>query len=390
MKKIVIKSNSTFALIGDSPSWTTGQDSARLLSLVQSTDCSITSDRQKIKQIGSQDYAVNDIVKAPEVELSMSYYLTPYLSNELLFGLKGSGDSYEPALSNLQGKNNNIYLLINTEAGQDGFTAAKNLPSNFSGYNAMNFGNCYLTKYSVAFAIGQIPAVSVGFSASNVRCESLTGNKMPIPAINSISGNNSGSGNLDLSQLYQTITGTYIKNNPESRNEYNAPVALSSASTFSLQNLQIGGVNLDPSANPLLQSFSLDLDLARVPLYGLGSNYIFDRKLLFPNNGQVQISCLVSGLAVGNIQSLLGNESGYSLEVSFADQTKSQSGFYKIENAKLESSSYSMQTNGIMQFNATYSFAANETGGFFMKRELSTSGAYYEPFSIMGAFAPAF
>jgi hypothetical protein len=388
MKKIIIKSNSAFALIGDSPAWTTSQDSARLLSLVQSSDCSITSDRQKIKQIGSQNYAVNDIVKAPEVELSMSYYLTPYLSNELLFGLRGSGNTYEPALSNLQGKNNNIYLLINTEASEDGFTAAKNLPSNFSGYNAMNFGNCYLTKYSVAFAIGQIPAVSVGFSASNVRFESLTGNKMSIPAINSVSGNNSGSGNLDLAQLYQTIIGTYISGNPQSRSEYNAPVALSSASTFSLQNLQIGGVNLNQAANPLLQSFSLDLDLSRVPLYGLGSNYVFDRKLLFPSNGQIQISCLVSGLATGQIQSLLGNESGYTLEVSFSDQTKLQSGFYKIENAKLESSSYSMQTNGIMQFNASYSFAANETGGFLMKRDLTTDGSYYSSFDILAGFVP--
>lgn len=388
MKKIIIKSNSAFALIGNSPAWTTTQDSGRLLSLVQSSDCSITSDRQRIKQIGSQEYAVNDIVKAPEVELSMSYYLTPYLSNELLFGLRGSGD-YEPALSNLQGKNNNIYLLINTEASEDGFTAAKNLSPNFSGYNAMNFGNCYLTKYSVAFAIGQIPAVSVGFSASNVRFESLTGNKMSIPAINSISGNNSGSGNLDLGELYQTIIGTYIVDNPELRTEYNAPVALSSASTFSLQNLQIGGINLDQEANPLLQSFSLDLDLTRVPLYGLGSNYVFDRKLLFPSNGQVQISCLVSGLATGEIQSLLGNESGYTLEVSFSDQTKSQSGFYKIENAKIENSSYSMQTNGIMQFNATYSFAANEAGGFFMKRSLFESGFYYPAFDILGGFVPA-
>jgi hypothetical protein len=141
MKKIVIKSNAAFALIGNSPAWTTGQDSGRLLSLVQSSDCSISTDRQKIKQIGSQDYAVNDIMKAPDVELSMSYYLSPYLSNELLFGLQGSGNSYQPALSNLQGKNNNIYLLINTEDGVDGFSEPKKVSPNFSGYNAMNFGN---------------------------------------------------------------------------------------------------------------------------------------------------------------------------------------------------------------------------------------------------------
>ena len=210
---------------------------------------------------------------------------------------------------------------------------------------------------------------------------------MSIPAINSVSGNNSGSGNLNLANLYQTITGSYISQDLESRTEYNAPVALPSVSTFSLQNLQIGGVNLSESSSPLLQSFSLDLDLSRVPLYGLGSNYVFDRKLLFPNNGQVQISCLVSGLATGQLQSMLTNESGYSLEISFSNQTRLESGFYKIENAKLENSSYSMQVNGSMQFNATYSFAANETGGFFMKRLLGQAGTYAS-FDILGAFVP--
>jgi hypothetical protein len=144
---------------------------------------------------------------------------------------------------------------------------------------------------------------------------------------------------------------------------------------------------LSESSSPLLQSFSLDLDLSRVPLYGLGSNYVFDRKLLFPNNGQVQISCLVSGLATGQLQSMLTNESGYSLEISFSNQTRLESGFYKIENAKLENSSYSIQVNGSMQFNATYSFAANETGGFFMKRLLGQAGTYAS-FDILGAFVP--
>jgi hypothetical protein len=376
MKKIVIKSNAAFALIGNSPAWTTGQDSGRLLSLVQNCNLSISNDRQKIKQIGSQSYAVNDIIKTPDVELSMDYYLTPYINNELLFGMLGDTAAYQPALQNLQSKNHNIYVIVNTENGQDGFDEPRidGSGANFSGFNAMTFGNCYLNKYSVSFSLGQIPVVSVGMDASNVRFESLTGNKIPIPAINSVSGNNSGSGNLNLSDLYKTITGSYIQNDSESRTEYNAPVVNPNASIFSLQNLQIGGVNLSQNANPLLQSFSLDLDLARIPLYGLGSNYIFDRKLQFPANGQVQISCLVSGIASGQIQSSLINESGYSLEIAFSDSKSLKTGFYKIENAKLDNSSISMQVNNTMQLNASFSFEANENGGFLMKRSIGGSG----------------
>lgn len=390
MKKIIIKSNAAFALIGNSPSWTTGQDSGRLLSLVQNCEFSISNDRQKIKQIGSQNYAVNDIIKSPDVEISLGYYATPYVSNELLFGMQGSGSTYEPIASNLQGKNNNIYVLVNTEDGADGFEEAKRtdfLNADFSGFNAITFGNCYLNKYSLNFSIGQIPTVSAGFAASNVRFESLTGNRIPIPAINSISGNNSGSGSLNLGVLYQTITGSFIKNDTESRTEYNAPVAVPNESIFSLQNLQIGGINLESSAKPILQSFSMDLDLARVPLYGLGSNYVFDRKLLYPVNGQAQISCLVSGIASGQIQSMLVNESGHSLEVAFSDSKNLTTGFYKIENAKLDSYSFAMQVNGIMQFNASYSFTVNETGGLFMKR-IQNSTNYLNEFNIFAGFGP--
>jgi hypothetical protein len=114
----------------------------------------------------------------------------------------------------------------------------------------------------------------------------------------------------------------------------------------------------------------LDLDLARTDLYGLGSNYVYDRKLEFPANGQVQISCLVSGIDSGNFNSMLTGENNYSLEVSFTDIVKLNTGFYKIEGAKLDSVNYAMQVNGEMSFNAAFSFQANETGGFFTKREI--------------------
>lgn len=376
MKKQLLKSNSSLVVMGDAPAWKTTQDFGRLMCLVQSCDFSIENDRQKTKQLGSQSYAINDITRAPQANLSMNYYLTPYMNNELLLGFYGSANVYEPALRDLKSRNQNAYIIVDTEENRDGFDLFRSSSpqtSNFSGFNALSFGNCYLNKYSVAFAVNTIPVVNVGLSSSNVRFESLTGSKISIPAINSVSGNSLNSGFFDLSGLYQTLTGGYIADDQFPTTEYNPPVTTANHSQFVLQDLQCGGVGLSAASKPILQSFNLDLDLARTDLYGLGSNYVYDRKLEFPANGQVQISCLVSGIDSGNFNSMLTGESNYSLEVSFADVAQSNTGFYKIEGAKLDNISYAMQVNGEMSFNASFSFQANETGGFFTKRRLDLS-----------------
>lgn len=372
MNRQVLKSNSAFVAVGKSPAWKTDEEEANLFSLVQNCDFSIANERQKIKQIGSQSYAVNDIVRAPEVSLEMSYYLTPYCNNENIIGFKANETTYYAGLPDMRNRDQNIYIIVNPDNVKDGFDNFKINPTsvNFSGMQALTFGNCFLNSYSVAFSLNSVPVVNVGFAASNVRFESITGGRIPIPAINSVSGNNSGSGYLNLSGLYASLTDGYISNNPEGRTEFNPPVAISNASTFTLQNLQVGGVGLNASANPILQSFNLSLDLSRTSLYGLGSNYVYGRKLEYPVNGSASIKCLVSGISSGEFQSMLVNESGYSFEVAFCDTKKLVTGYYQIQNAKLENVSYSMNINDTMSFDASFSFQANETGGFFMKRSV--------------------
>jgi len=378
MNRQVLKSNSAFVAMGESPAWKTGEEEANLFSLVQNCDFSITNERQKIKQIGSQSYAVNDIVRAPEVSLEMSYYLTPYCNNEIIAGFNASGTAYSPCLSGLKNRDQNIYIIVEPDDVKDAFDDFKLNPSsvNFSGMQALTFGNCFLNSYSVAFSLKSVPVVNVGFAASNVRFESITGGRIPIPAINSVSGNNSGSGYLNLSGLQTSLIDGYVANNPEGRNEFNPPVSVSNASTFTLQNLQVGGVGLNASANPILQSFNLNLDLSRTSLYGLGSDYVYGRKLEYPVNGSANIQCLVSGVSSGEFQSMLVNESGYSFEVAFCDTKKLVTGYYQIQNAKLENVNYSMNINDTMLFNASFSFEANETGGFFMKRNVPVGAVW--------------
>ena len=371
MNRTILKSNSAFVAIGQSPSWTTGNDSGRLFSLVQNCNFSVNNDRQKLKQIGSQNYAVNDIIRAPNIELSFDYYLSPYISNELAMNFQQKSAANIGAFANMKTNNNNFYIIVDPEDLRDAFEQPKNpiiTSTSYSGFNVLSFGNCYLNKYSVDFSLNQIPKVSVGFEASNMKFDVLTGNSITIPAINSISGNSVNAGSLNLSGFYSSLTGNFINGLTNGKTEYNPPVAVPSYCTFSLQNLQVGGVALSSQSKPILQNLSLNFDLPRTPLYGLGSNYVYARKLEYPINGSVSLSAQVSGFSSGFLSGMLYNESGYNFDILFSEPTKFATGFYSITNARLDNFNYSVAVNNILNFTAQFSVETNDSKGFYIDR----------------------
>jgi hypothetical protein len=372
MNRTILKSNSAFVAIGQSPSWTTGNDSARLFSLVQNCNFSVSNERQKLKQIGNKSYAVNDLVRAPNVELSFDYYLSPYINNELAMNFQQKTADNMGAFINMKNTNNNFYIVIDPEDLRDAFDQPKNpiiTNTSYSGFNVLSFGNCYLNKYSVNFSLNEIPTVSVGFEASNMKFDVLTGNSITIPAINSMVGNSVNAGSLNLSGFYSSLTGNFITGLSNGKTEYNPPVVVPSYCTFSLQNLQVGGVSLSAQSKPILQSLSLNFDLPRTPLYGLGSNYVYNRKLEYPINGSVSLSAQVSGFSSGFLSGMLYNESGYNFDISFSEPSKFATGFYSITNARLDNFNYSMAVNDVLNFTAEFSVETNDSAGFLIDRK---------------------
>lgn len=377
MSRKILKSNGAFVLIGDSPSWKTTNETGRLFSLVQNLTFGVTNERQKLKQIGYENYAVNDINRAPNVNLTIDYYLSPYLNNELLLGFGGASRADANLLSrNFTNSNNNFYVIIDNQDRRDAITEArKQSPQtiNFSGYDVISFGNCYLTNYSLSFSLGLIPTVSTSYSCSNMKIDELTNNILTIPAINHQSGNANNAGTLNLGYLTYPILSGYLDTpNTSDFNISKLPVASHRDSIFSLQNLQVGGVLLDSVANPILQNLNINLDLKRNDLYGLGSNYVYDRKLDLPINTTIDIQALVSGVSSGFISGLINNETGYNFDISFSNPTNIKAtGFYKFKNAKLENLNYSMQVNDTMNFSASFSVELSNNDGFYISRYLS-------------------
>ena len=175
MKREILKSNAAFVAIGESPSWKAGPETGSLFALVQGCNISFNVERQSLKQLGSKKYIVNDVSRAPNVDLSLNYYLSPYLNNELLMGFNGHDEIDRPAFERIHNKNYNFYMFINNEENEDSLAQMKlDNPKdiNYMNFSLMSFGDCYLSKYSLNFSLGQVPIVSTVFKSSNIKFES--------------------------------------------------------------------------------------------------------------------------------------------------------------------------------------------------------------------------
>jgi hypothetical protein len=206
-----------------------------------------------------------------------------------------------------------------------------------------------LTSYSVDYAIGSLPIAKASFDASNIKYETVTGSSIQSPAINLQSGNNNQVGDIIISGF------------DDAPSRFNINAVRPDAISLSLQNLQVGGQNL--SGYHFVQNLNMSLDLERTPLYGFGSDYVYERKLQYPILGNISINSLVSGFEAGQASGILANESGYNFDIGFEDYKGSYAGKFIIEDARLNSYSYSMGVNDQMSFDASFSFEVTENKG---------------------------
>ena len=473
-------------------------DELRLFALTQNCNFGVANDLLKLKQIGFDGYAVNEVFQAPKVNLTLDYLHSPYLNNELLLGFNGSGSVYENALSGFNSKNNNFYLVVDNRDFKEGFDEVKRVdPLNidFSGFSIFSFGDSYLTNYSLNFQIGQIPSVSTTFACSNMKIDTLVdsekfeivpgsftwsgartdaesrggrlavlnteekNNKVPdyseyslwIGATDTgvegtwrwIDGtllndgytkwaisepNNAGGienyatrrfngewndvanaypngyiieygiletknqittpsvkqpGILNLADSYYTLESGYVFSNPEGLTEFNLPVTSPMSSQFILDDLQVGGIKLESYNNPLLQSLSIDIDLSRNDLYGLGSSYVYDRKLSYPVNAKIDMSVLVSGVDDGFVSGILSNQQVYAFTIHCINNKNYATGSYKFNNCRLTNFNYSMPLNNVMTFNASFDCIIRNDVGFEMKRTIGELGNFYQDFDTI-------
>ena len=357
MARDILKSNNSLVIAGQRPAFTTSdRDGATMsgafMSAVQSVSVGFSQDRQKSKQIGSQNLAVNDITRMPDVDLSIDYYYTPAMLNESLLGLSESNPSYVGTgfFEGYTNDDQNFYIVNHEDQGSDLIVNnASTVASLTTASEAFCVGNAFLTSYSLGFSVGSLPVVSTSYKCSNLTVVNGPFDDILNPAINLQSGNNTNAGITNLEST--KVSGFDYYSNI---NRFDPPLCGPDHVELTLQNLEVGGAPISGDAH--IQSFAFDIPIQRTDLHGLGSNYVYGRKIQYPITASVSMDLLVSGLATGELAALMNTESSYDFDVKIQDRSGEYQNTFSFDSLRLESSAYSMDVNDNMNYSLSFSF----------------------------------
>ncbi|NVM34332.1 MAG: leucine-rich repeat protein [Candidatus Lokiarchaeota archaeon] len=364
MSRVRLDSNNTLVIIGQHPSFKTYDETGVLFGGVSNAEFSCDLNKQKVGAIGSKNFHINNINRHPDIELSIDYLFNPYMRNETYLGLGVStGLNYKPTgfIKGAEDKSYNFYFYNHPDQGLDSIEYFKSLDLlNPNSGEIFSFGNAYLNSYELSFENGSIPVARTSYICSNMQGDTYTGN-VKSPAINLASGNANEVGNL-------VVSGTVLSGIDPTTNQYfdltdpsvHAPPC---GLTIDFANLQIGGQKLDRTDHRLT-SLNVAIPINRVDLQGLGSDYVYGRKVKYPLEGTLNINSNVSAYQTGFVSGLLANEEFYSFNLIAKTIDGTFASILKFSDVRLQNFSYQMQVNGSMSYSSSFSFNVNNEEDF--------------------------
>ena len=366
------------------------------LNRVQDSSFSISPQRQSIKQLSTEHYLEEKIVYAPEVNFNFSYLLTDG-HNEKALGLNiyASGDPQPSALEaplGPQGKpflnkveeDKNIFLAICPQGGKGVSINEVNnqvTTGDFVGNDIIGFGNCYLTNMSIEGQVGDMARASVAFAAANVNynCYGRRGdglNPEPDPAMSKYSGVPNPSINTDKG-TYPGYSGfNFVQDSYEPYDSALLPGDI----YLTLENLNYGGHILKEDEStcnegPLaIQGFKINLPIQRKDLYGFGSMYPYSRKMMWPQEGTLDISLHADIYKTGSLSKLLCEDRFYDLMIYLkrrecplpCEPGGADAITYRISNAKFRGESFSHSMGDFGEAQISFSFENTQHTGLYM------------------------
>jgi hypothetical protein len=340
-------------LMSESPSWEaqTGVASLKSIRRVQSSNIEISTPVTRAKQVGSSDFAFQRYLQYPKISTSFSYYLTDN-SNELIMGF--ITDGVTGCFKNFAdfGKDQNIfYVLSNTNA--EDFSDVGSL----SGYDVMSIGNCFLTSYSINAAVGTIPTASASYDCLNILFQNYTGTGTLLPSID-LTGTTRSTGTYALT-AFNLNPQNYFSNQDE------RPAALRPGDVvLQMQQPLIGGIRYTGSIEANITSVNVEIPLDRRDLVGFGSNYPYDKRLLFPIVGTLSFDGIFDKAITGDFSKIFDDENEYDFTFVFKNCNGDTSYTLGVSNARVESQNFNLSIGDNMAFSSQFSFRISETSGF--------------------------
>ena len=310
-----------------------------VLHRIQSTNYDENISRTEVQELGKLARLGSLILEPPSVSLNFDYLLVDGY-NETGIGLvaetNGSVNALSGILAGLPQAEKNFYVMT-TQPGLDAHGVNPQSSSN----QFFNFGNCFLTNYSVSLAVGELPTASTSWECSNLVI--TTG----------------GSAGFQNPAIITTGQGA-----PE---QYDGLVTLPIGSTGSLSvvalrpgdiivdfgnsSLQVGGAVLPGSDSEdggksamHVQSVNIEIPLSRTPQNRLGSHFAFSRELDVPITATLSVSANLADIDNGNLLDLIcSDESDRTITVTLNDPcgVPGVNMKYEFKGAILDSQSFS-------------------------------------------------
>jgi len=347
----------TDVLVSDAPSWSghqTGVTSLKLLKRVQSSSISISNPVTRTKQIGSSDFAFEKYIKEPEIQVGLEYICSDN-SNELLLGLNATGN--EGILKDLSSsaQDRNIFFILTDENSQDAHSL-----TNMVGNDIFSIGNNFLTNYSIKAEVGSVPIASVSFSCLNMTFQTYNGtgsNGSEVPAINLTNG-------IKSTETYM-LTGASMITENYLTNQNLRPYAINPGDIELLMPQPImGGVRYSGNIPAAISSLSIDIPIERRDLLGFGSNYPYDKKIIFPIIGRLSFQGTFDEPVTGDFSNIFADENNYDFTFNLKKYDGTTGLRIEILDARIESQSFDLSMGENLSFSSEFSFKLTQTDGF--------------------------
>jgi len=345
----------TDVLVSDSPSWTgqTGVASLKLLKRIQSSSISVNNPITRPKQIGSSDFAFEKYITIPEITVDLKYLVSDN-SNELLLGLNATGN--ESFLKNMavSGQDKNLFFLLSDTNSQD----ADGL-TDMVGNDVFAVGNTFLTNYSISAEVGSIPTVSTSFSCLNMTFQTYNGtgvNGSEVPAINLTNG-------IKSTEKY-LLTGANMSPLNYLSNQATRPYAIRPGDiVLQLPQTFMGGIRYSGDVPATISSLEISVPIERKDLLGFGSNYPYDKRIMYPLIGTVSFNGIFDEPVTGDFSNIFNNDSAYDLTFNLKNYDGATGLRVEILNARIDNQSFDLSIGDNMNFQSSFSFKIFETDG---------------------------
>lgn len=372
-----LRSESATLFVGPAPAYQphiySDNSAIRKLAKIQSMSYGFQINREEIKQIGSDDLLTKEInlttqnpapgsnidvnIEPVPVNFSFSYFPTCGLNEYLLnFNVVPFGHEAKNSFVSRHFGDKNFFILIHKDQGGTAGSVVDH--EDFYGHYILGIGNAFATSYSVSAAVNSFIVCDLQYQASNIVLDTYDDENY-IPAIHLYDGKSK------KEHKYKIDT-----KSAEASNEYNYAPIIPRHLSITIDELGVGGIAVAKD-NLNAVSFDLSLDISRRNLYGMGSMYPYDRKIVFPIRGAINFSIITKDLQTGNLNVVLSEDKNYNITIECKDgdeciENRDVLMTYVINNAKLNSQNSNWDVNDISKHELSFDFTLTRKNGFLV------------------------